>query len=289
MTEITLIGLGLMGAGLGRQVQEKGRGLTVWNRSPEKMQPLVEGGAQGAASLAAAVRASPVIAICVADYASTYAMFEDAEVSAALAGRIVAQLTTGTPNEAAECGEWFRERGARYFDAAVLGGPASLDSYARIIFAGPEDDFREAEAVLGAMCRNVAYVGANLRAAAVLDLGWLSRHYGMFVGLTHGVAACEAEGVSLDRLVEVIPEGEYAREYVKRIHEARFDETGATLRTWARAFNLFGRQAADAGISDEFPRLMSNWFERALDAGYGEQDVSALIRIFRDASKSAAG
>ena len=93
--------------------------------------------------------------------------------------------------------------------------------------------------------------------------------------------------MGLDRLAEVIPEGEYARQYVRQIHEARFDETGATLLTWARAFNLFIRQAADAGIDDEFPRLMSNWFQRALDAGYGEQDVSALIKIFRDPSGAA--
>ena len=107
MTAITMIGLGLMGAGLARQVQDKGHALTVWNRSPEKMRPLVERGAQGAASLADAVRASPVLTICVADYASTYAMFEAPEVSAALAGRIVAQLSTGTPNEAAACDDWF--------------------------------------------------------------------------------------------------------------------------------------------------------------------------------------
>lgn len=284
MTAITMIGLGLMGAGLAWQVHGAGHALTVWNRSVDKMQPLLDAGAQGAASLADAVRASPVVAICVADYASTYEMLQDEEVSAALGGRIVAQLSTGTPNEAAACDEWFRARGARYLDGAVLGGPKSLATdYARVIHAGPEADFREAEQVLASMCRNVTWVGDNIRAASVLDLGWLSRHYGMFLGLTHGVAACEAEGVSLDRLVEVIPEGEYARRYVQQIYEARFEETPATLRTWARAFNLFTRQAADSGIDDEFPRLMASWFERALDAGYGEEDVTALVKIFRDA------
>lgn len=282
MTEITMIGLGLMGAGLADQVQRKGHSMTVWNRSPEKMRPFVEAGAEGAGSLADALRASPVAAICVADYDSTRTMFEASGAEEALAGRIVAQLSTGTPNEAAASDEWFRARGARYLDGAVLAGPESLDKdYGRVIFAGPEAHFREAGAVLGAMCRNVTWVGESVRAAPVLDLGWLSRDYGMFLGVTHGVAACEAEGVSLDRLVEVLPRGEYAREYVRHIHEARFDETTATLRTWARAFNLFTRQAADAGLNDEFPRLMSEWFGRALDAGYGEQDVSALVKILR--------
>lgn len=282
MTELTMIGLGLMGAGLAMRVRAHGHSMTVWNRTPGKMQAFVEGGAEGARNLADAVRASPVVAICVADYAVTREIFDDADVEAALSGRIVAQLSTGTPDEAAASAEWFRNRGARYLDGAVLGGPKSLDSdYARVILAGAEVDFRDAEAVLGDMCRKITHVGENVRAASVLDLGWLSRQYGMFIGVTHGVAACEAEGVSLDRLVEVMPAGEYAREYVKKIHQASFDDTAATLRTWAMAFRLFTRQAADSGISDEFPRLMASWFERALDAGYGDEDVSALIKIFR--------
>jgi 3-hydroxyisobutyrate dehydrogenase-like beta-hydroxyacid dehydrogenase len=103
----------------------------------------------------------------------------------------------------------------------------------------------------------------------------------MFLGMTHGAAVCEAEGVDLELLAGVIPETEFAHHYVRRIAAGTFDETAATLSTWSSAFRCFVRQADEAGINDEMPSLMQDWFRRAMKAGLGEQDVSALIKIFR--------
>ena len=44
MSDITVIGLGLMGAALARAIQRAGHGLTVWNRSPAKMRPFIADG-----------------------------------------------------------------------------------------------------------------------------------------------------------------------------------------------------------------------------------------------------
>lgn len=283
MSEISFLGLGLMGATLAGQVQQHGHAMTVWNRSPQKMQPFMDAGATGAKSLAEAIAASPVVVICIEDYAATRDMLEQGDATRSLADRTVVQLSTGTPLEAADSEAWFTSQGARYLDGAILGGPKNLHTdYAKIVFAGPEEAYQDAESVLKSLCRRIRYVGKNIRAASALDLGWLSRHYGLFLGMTHGVAVCEAEGVSLDLLAEVIPENEYAHAYVRQIYEARFGETAATLSTWATAFESFTRQAADTGINNEMPHLMNSWFERALDAGYGEEDVTALIKIFRE-------
>ena len=59
MSDISTLGLGLMGSALARSLVKGGHGVTVWNRSPAKMQPLVDMGAAPAASVAAAVEASP--------------------------------------------------------------------------------------------------------------------------------------------------------------------------------------------------------------------------------------
>ncbi len=83
-------------------------------------------------------------------------------------------------------------------------------------------------------------------------------------------------------LPEVIPETEYAHSHVEKIHAQNFDEPPATLSTWASAFNAFTQQAADAGIDDGMPKLVRSWFDLALAMGLGEEDIIALIKIFRN-------
>jgi 3-hydroxyisobutyrate dehydrogenase-like beta-hydroxyacid dehydrogenase len=48
MSDMTVIGMGAMGAAFARTLLAAGRSVTVWNRTPEKMQPLVALGADGA-------------------------------------------------------------------------------------------------------------------------------------------------------------------------------------------------------------------------------------------------
>ena len=113
MSEISVMGLGLMGAALASQLQQGGHKMTVWNRSPERMKPFLVEGAEGAYNVVEAVMASPVVLICVEDYAITKTLFETDEVTPHLKDRIIVQLSTGTPNDAAESAEWFSQFGAR--------------------------------------------------------------------------------------------------------------------------------------------------------------------------------
>src|SRR5262245_48934826 len=102
MTEVSLIGSGAMGSALGRALLAGGHTLTVWNRTVEKTRALVAQGAGAAVTFPMALEASPVILVCVADYAATRNLLNGANVAAALAGRTLIQLSTGTPREARE-------------------------------------------------------------------------------------------------------------------------------------------------------------------------------------------
>ena len=76
MSDITVIGLGLMGAALARAMQRAGHDLTVWNRSPAKMQPFIDDGVAGAPDVVSAITASPVILICIDNYAETNTLLQ---------------------------------------------------------------------------------------------------------------------------------------------------------------------------------------------------------------------
>ncbi len=149
MSEISVIGLGAMGAALARALLKAGHEVTVWNRSPEKMEPVVALGAVGAPDLGEALRASPRTLICVADYRTTSILFDEPGVAPILDGRTVIQLSTGTPTEASDSDIWFRDQGATYLDGAIMVYPGTIGTAeAQILVAGPEAAFQHCRTVL---------------------------------------------------------------------------------------------------------------------------------------------
>src|SRR5918992_1290306 len=108
--EVSVIGLGAMGSALARALLHNGHRVTVWNRTGAKAEPLVRDGAVLAPSAAAAISASPIVVVCVDDYEVTKKILDTREVAPSLAGRVLVQLSTGSPQDARDCEAWARER-----------------------------------------------------------------------------------------------------------------------------------------------------------------------------------
>lgn len=283
MSEISVIGLGLMGGALARALQQAGHDITVWNRSPEKMKPLVDKGAHGASSVTSAVTASPAILVCVDNYAVTQSLFAPDNVARHLSGRTLIQLSTGTPGEAREAAVWFSERGAAYIDGAILALPASIGGDAQILVAGPEPAFRGVERLLETVGGNLRYLGENVGAPAALDLAWLSQRLGLILGGIHGVNLCLSEGVGADAYAELFPEGDRVRIVSEVIDSGEYEKPDATVRVWQGVLRRLQGQAELTGINKEFPKFGAGIVERAVTAGLGDEDIAALIKVLRDA------
>jgi len=280
MSDITVIGLGLMGAALARAIQRAGHDLTVWNRSPAKMQPFIDDGVAGAADVASAITASPVILICIDNYAVTDTMLQSDDIAPLLAGRTVVQLSTGTPNEAREASEWMTARGVAYLDGAILCSPTSIATDdAQILLSGDLAAHQRAGKLLECLGGTVRYLGPNTGAASALDLAWLTTCYGRFMAIIHAANLCKSEGVGIDEFVSLFPDNPDIRGYAKVIHEESFDQCTATLQVWGAALQRIQQQGVDANINTEFPDLVASVFKKAVDAGYGAQNVMALVKV----------
>ena len=92
MTELTCVGLGLMGSALARAALTSGHRITVWNRSHGKAEALVSLGAQEVRTFAEALAASPVLLICIDNYVSTRALLETEGQAGQLVGHVVEPL-----------------------------------------------------------------------------------------------------------------------------------------------------------------------------------------------------
>ncbi len=82
---------------------------------------------------------------------------------------------------------------------------------AQILVADDQGEFDHWQRYLDMMAGDLRYVGANLRAAAALDMALLSRLLSMKYRGIYGAYLCESEGVDLALLGPLLPQGDQAR------------------------------------------------------------------------------
>lgn len=282
MTEITCVGLGLMGSALARAMLAAGHRITVWNRSPGKAGGLVGLGAREARSFAEALAASPVVMICIDSYASTRDLLAAADALPHLAGRVVVQLSTGTPREAGELSAWGGARGARYLDGAILCGPDDIGTPGvEILVSGNAEVWAEVAPLLACLAGKVRHVGEGVGHAAALDLAWLTTCYTEFLGVAHAANICRSEGVGLQAFIDLFPADSNIAALAKIIRDDDYARPTATLQVWAEALARIQSQARDAGISPAIPDFMAGYFRRAVESGLGGEEAIAIHKVLR--------
>ena len=280
MSDITVIGLGLMGSALARAIQRAGHNLTVWNRSPAKMQPFIDDGVAAAPDVVSAITASPVILICIDNYAVTNTMLQSDDIEPLLIGRTVVQLSTGTPKEARETSDWMTARNVAYLDGAILAGPNSIGTdAAQILLSGDEVARERTGDLLECLGGAVRYLGSNVGAASALDLAWLTTCYGRFMAVIHAANLCKSEDVGIDDFISLFPDEPDTQHYAKVIHEESFHKCTATLQVWGAALKRIQQQGVDANINTEVPDFVAGFFKKAVAAGYGEENVMSLVKV----------
>jgi 3-hydroxyisobutyrate dehydrogenase-like beta-hydroxyacid dehydrogenase len=282
MSEVTVIGLGNMGSALARALLENGRTVTVWNRSPEKAAPLVTQGAVLAPSAVAAIESSPITLVCVTNYAAANQILD--EVASRLSGKLLVQFTTGSPQDARAIETWAHEHEAEYLDCAITGSPSSIGTpNAHILVAGQEAAFQKAEPILRILANNLDYKGELIGLASAWEMIYIMHYYGMFLSLFHSVQICQAEGIPLEEYITLLEKQgkSYEKWLCENIQSGNYQETVAPLELWAGGIQQIAQHAQDSNIHAEFPMLAARLFQKAMDSGYGREEVSALFKVLR--------
>ncbi|MBM2577845.1 NAD(P)-dependent oxidoreductase [Jannaschia sp. Os4] len=152
---IALIGTGLMGAPMARNLVAAGHTLTVWNRTASKAEGL---GATVATSPREAVAGAPIVISMLSAGPASKAVQE--EIGDGFApGATWVEMGSIKPSEAREAAERLADRGVAYVDAPVSGGTKGAEGGTLAIMAGgPSDDFAKVEAVLSVL-GNPVHVG----------------------------------------------------------------------------------------------------------------------------------
>jgi len=287
MSDVTMIGLGPMGLALSDLMLKAGKRLTLWNRSTDKAKELIARGATLAATPAEAIAASPVSLFIVYDYTAANTILRNAGVAEALNGKLIANLGTGSPQEAKDAAAFIEASGARYLDGAIQAAPSQMGQPdTPVLISGQRAVFDEALPLLKITAGNPVYLGEKIEAAAVMDLATLSYVYGAYAGFLHGARIAEATGVDVASFGSIVNDiapsfGAFFRHQAGVIRSGDFSISESPLRISIPAVDRIQKESEALEINSEVPALVNGWLKRADKMGFANQELAALIKVLR--------
>src|ERR1700749_2011599 len=160
--KVAFIGLGIMGGPMAANLVQAGFEVTGYNRSPAKVDQLVEAGGHGAKSIADAVRDADVVATMVPDSPDVRAVLtgDDGVFAHAPANALIIDFSTIRPDVAVAVAAAGHERGFRLLDAPVSGGEAgAVEGALSIMVGGAAADFAAAQPVFDAVGSTIGNLG----------------------------------------------------------------------------------------------------------------------------------
>ncbi|NBE55129.1 NAD(P)-dependent oxidoreductase [Streptomyces boluensis] len=285
---VTVLGLGQLGTTLARAFLAAGHATTVWNRSPRKAGSLVAEGAAAAASLTGALAAGPLVVIAVSDYAAVRELLEP--VADRLRGKVLVNLTSGTPEQARAEAAWAGQHGAAYLDGAAMSGTRIVGTpEALFVFSGAPEVFEARRGVLAAL-GNALLVGPDAGAAAVYDTALFGLAWGALAGFHHAVALTGAEGVDPVAFATVAAghmpfvTGLMVT-HADHVATGRYPDDDGTVDVHAAALEHLAESSRVRGIGTELPDMVRALLARASAAGHGADGIAAVAEAFHTAQE----
>ncbi|MFK4042261.1 NAD(P)-dependent oxidoreductase [Nonomuraea wenchangensis] len=282
---VTVVGLGLMGSALAGALLDHGHPTTVWNRSAHKARPLVDRGARPAATPREAIEAGGLVVACVLDYEALRAVLEP--VAGSLSGKVLVNLTSGSPEQAHEFAAWARSHGADYLDGAIMTTPPGVGSPEMMfLYSGPDLVFEAHRSTLAAL-GDPLYLGADPGLASLYDAALLGLMWSTMTGWLHGAAVVGAEKtpaavftpVAIRWLTAVAG---FLSAYAPQVDAGRYPGDDATVDVQIAAIDHLLHAAEARRVDNALPELLKSLMEHAKAAGHGSDSYASLIEVLRE-------
>src|SRR5690348_2428044 len=206
---VGVVGTGIMGAPMARNLLRAGHAVTVHNRTPARMAPLVAAGAVAAATPREVAAQVDVVVTCVPDTPDVEAVVigRDGILSGATAGLLVIDTSTIAPAAARGLAEQAATMGVDVLDAPVSGGEqGAIAGTLSIMVGGRRTAFDRAAPVFAAIGKRATYMGGP-------GQGQMTKLVNQVVGaatlaaVAEGIVLGTAAGLEPEALVEAIGGG----------------------------------------------------------------------------------
>lgn len=281
------IGIGLMGGPMTARLLDAGYEVTIWNRSAEKMAPLLDKGAKAADGPKAVAEAADIVMMCLTAAPAVRAVvFGDGGViKAANADTVIVDFSSMRPDLTREWSAELREKtGAGWIDAPVSGGvPGAAEGTLAIMGGGAQEDFDRVAPVVAHLSNRFTLMGPN-------GAGQTTKLANQIVSgvLMTVIAECinfaKNAGVDAARIPEAL-KGGFADSIPMQLFGPRFaadiyePQLGA-IETMIKDLDTVWDVAREAGVPVPMTSQALELMRMLANKGLAGADITALNKVY---------
>ncbi len=280
---VGVIGLGLMGKPMARNVLKAGFPVVVWNRSAGKAADLAAEGAQVASSPRALASRCTIVITMVTDAPDVEAVLlgPDGVASGARPGTVVVDMSTIAPGASRAIAARMKERGIPMLDAPVSGGTlGAINGTLSIMVGGDAAVLERCRPVLEAMGKRVVLCGGN-------GAGEIAKATNQIIGAITQAAVAEGlifaakAGADLEAVYQAVTGGAanswQLENLGKRILNGDF-APGFTITNQVKDLGIVKKAAEEMGLPLYVLPLAHQFYKMAIEMGLGEEGTQAYIK-----------
>lgn len=287
MRQVALLGLGIMGAGMARNLLKAGFPLTVWNRTAAKAKPFEAHGATVAPTPRAAAEAAEVVIAMVGDDLASREVWtgEQGALAGARPGTILVECSTLSLDWVRELSALARERGALLVDSPVTGSKEAAEAGTLgLLVGGDAAAVERIRPILEAVSAKITHLGPTGSGAAMKLVNNLMSAV-QVAALAEGLALAERAGLDMARVVPLIINGGPGSPVVKgkaaRMAARDYANTQFALR-WMHKDTTYAMRLADEhGVPMPTVAAAREVYRAARNLGFDEADFAAVIEAIR--------
>ncbi len=280
MSDVSVIGTGAMGSALAEALAHSGAAVTVWNRGRAKAEALTSPNVSLAESVAAALSASPLVIISVADQGIARSLVKQAGLD--LDGGVLASTSFVTLDQAKAYDAMVREMGGRYLDLSIPAYPNEVRSQSGVfLLSGDRSAYEEQHGWFERIGRTATFVDEAPGAAYLSEMAVLLAYLPMAVGLLQGLRVCEHHKISVEWFrnlaLELYPF--HIGSLLDRVAEqpdSSARKVEASVDQWSQGAKEYADYLQEMGLDRGMYDALHALFTAASEAGRGGVDWTCI-------------
>jgi 3-hydroxyisobutyrate dehydrogenase-like beta-hydroxyacid dehydrogenase len=283
---VGLIGVGLMGHGIGKNIVAKGYPLTVLahrNRAP--VEDLLAKDAKEVKSARELAQASDVIILCVTGSPQVEETIfgKDGVLEGLRSGTVVVDCSTAEPGSTMKVAAAIAGKGGRFVDAPLVRTPKEAEEGRLGVMTGGDPEvIKEIRPILECFAEAIVHAG-GIGAGHTLKLINNFIALGTAAAVAEGIATAARAGVDMTALRDVVSSGGANSVMFERLIKVPLanDDTAAkfAISNAAKDLRYYTNMAENLPVAGFVAEAVHQTFIMALNRGYRDKFVPRLVDL----------
>jgi 3-hydroxyisobutyrate dehydrogenase-like beta-hydroxyacid dehydrogenase len=290
---IGLIGVGLMGHGIARNVLKHGYKLTIMehegNRPLDELRTL---GVSTRATAAEVARESDVVILCVTGSKQVEEVMtsESGVLSGLTPGAIVIDCSTAIPGSTIRMAGLVKASGGRFIDAPMTRtAQHAHEGKLNLLVGGASETIEEVRPILSCFAENIGVVGA-VGAGHKMKLLHNYVSIGFMTLLAEAAACAQRADVSAKTFVDVLASGGGGGVALERLKPYLLSKDPSALQFFIsnalKDINYYREMAQETHAAREIADAVAATYSGAVEAGAGQRMVPELVSFLAESGEA---